>query len=192
MREDIPSLMRETKDGIDRVRRIVRDLKNFSHVDSSHEWQLADLHAGIDSTLNVVSNEVKYKADVVKAYGDIPPILCLPSELNQVIMNLVVNAAHAMGDERGTITITTGHTEGAVWADIADNGSGISPANLAHIFDPFFTTKPVGKGTGLGLSLAYGIVKKHGGQLTVTSELGVGTTFRMTLPLKPPTPPKPA
>lgn len=187
LREDIPSLMRETKDGIDRVRRIVRDLKNFSHVDSSHEWQLADLHAGIDSTLNVVSNEVKYKADVVKAYGDIPPIFCLPSELNQVIMNLVVNAAHAMGDERGTITITTGHTEGAVWVDIADNGSGIAPANLAHIFDPFFTTKPVGKGTGLGLSLAYGIVKKHGGQLTVTSELGVGTTFRMTLPIKPPT-----
>jgi two-component system NtrC family sensor kinase len=182
LREDIPALMRETKDGIDRVRRIVQDLKDFSHVDSQQEWQLSNLHAGIDSTLNVVNNEIKYKADVVKHYGEIDAVECLPSQINQVFMNLLVNAAHAMGDGRGTITISTGQQGDEVWVEVADSGCGISPANMARIFDPFFTTKPIGKGTGLGLSLSYGIVKKHGGRLEVRSELGQGTTFRMTLP----------
>ena len=186
LKEDIPSLMNESKDGITRVRNIVQNLKDFSRVDTSQEWVLADLHHGITSTLNIVNNEIKYKADVVKLFGEIPDIECLPSELNQVFMNLLVNAAHAIHAERGTITIRTGTEGGMVWVEVEDNGGGIAKENLGRIFDPFFTTKPVGKGTGLGLSLSYGIVKKHLGQIDVSSEIGVGTRFRVTLPVQHP------
>ncbi len=187
LREDIPALMRETKDGIARVSKIVQDLKNFSRTDSAQEWQLVDLHEGIDSTLNVVNNEIKYKADVIKEYSPLPLVECLPSEINQVVMNLAVNAAQAIVDH-GTITVRTGQQgEGSgaeVWFEVSDTGCGIKPDHLAKIFDPFFTTKPVGKGTGLGLSLSYGIVKKHNGRLDVSSEPGKGSTFRVTLPLR--------
>lgn len=154
LKEDIPSLMAESKDGITRVRNIVQNLKDFSRVDTSQKWVQADLHHGLDSTLNIVNNEIKYKSEVVKTYGDLPDIECLPSELNQVFMNLLVNAAHAINAERGTITITTGTEGNQVWIEIQDNGEGIAKENLGRIFDPFFTTKPVGKGTGLGLSLS--------------------------------------
>jgi len=184
LKEDIPTLMAESKEGISRVRKIVQDLKDFSRVDNSQEWVLADLHQGIDSTLNIVNNEIKYKARVLKHYGEIPEIECLPSELNQVFMNLLVNAAHAITAERGTITISSGADVDLVWVEVSDDGAGIAPENLKRIFDPFFTTKPIGKGTGLGLSLAYGIVKKHAGQIQVRSELGAGTCFRVTLPLR--------
>lgn len=184
LKEDIPMLMHESRDGITRVKKIVQDLKDFSHVDSTLEWQWADLHHGIDSTLNVVNNEIKYKADVVKEYGELPDIECLPSQLNQVFMNLMVNAAHAMGDERGRITVRTGCAGDSVWLEFADNGSGIPEAIQAKIFDPFFTTKPVGKGTGLGLSLSYGIIQKHGGTIEVNSKQGEGTVFRIVLPIK--------
>ncbi len=180
LEEDIPALMSESKDGIKRVRKIVQDLKDFSHADARDEWELADLHAGLDSTLNIVNNEIKYKAEVVKAYGTLPPVECLPSELNQVFMNLLVNAAHAIPDNtRGTITLRSGDGGDHVWVEVADTGSGIAPDILNRIFDPFFTTKQVGKGTGLGLSLSYGIVKKHGGRIEVSSEVGVGSTFRV-------------
>lgn len=184
LKEDIPNLMRESRDGIQRVRKIVQDLKDFSRVDARQEWESVDLHAGIDSTLNIVNNEIKYKADVVKHYGALPEVQCLPSELNQVFMNLLVNAAHAITAERGTITISTGVDGPNVWVEVADTGAGIAQENLKRIFDPFFTTKPVGKGTGLGLSLSYGIVQKHSGRMEVHSELGVGTRFRVTLPIK--------
>lgn len=184
LKEDIPNLMRESRDGIQRVRKIVQDLKDFSRVDARQEWESVDLHAGIDSTLNIVNNEIKYKADVVKHYGALPEVQCLPSELNQVFMNLLVNAAHAITAERGTITISTGVEGPNVWVEVADTGAGIAQENLKRIFDPFFTTKPVGKGTGLGLSLSYGIVQKHSGRMEVHSELGVGTRFRVTLPIK--------
>ena len=184
LREDIPSLMHESKEGIVRVRHIVQDLKDFSRTDTSQEWGWANLHAGIDSTLNIVANEVKYKADVVKQYGDIPDIECLPSQINQVIMNLVVNAAHAIGEKRGRITLRTGTEGEMVWVEVADNGSGIARENLSRIFDPFFTTKAIGKGTGLGLSLAYGIVQKHHGRIEVDSEPGRGTCFRVVLPVR--------
>ncbi len=183
LREDIPSLIRESQEGITRVKKIVQDLKDFSRVDSSQEWQSADLHQGIDSTLNIVSNEIKYKADVVKQYGQLPPVECLPSQLNQVFMNLLVNAAHAMGEQRGCITIRTGSQGNAVWIEFEDNGSGIPPELQQKIFDPFFTTKPIGKGTGLGLSLSYGIVQKHHGDISVRSEVGKGTVFRIVLPV---------
>ncbi|HYD95909.1 MAG TPA: ATP-binding protein [Noviherbaspirillum sp.] len=185
LKEDIPVLMQQSKDGVDRVRQIVQDLKDFSRADTACEWEYADLHQGIDSTLNIVASEIKYRADVVKEYGSIPDIECLPSQINQVIMNLVVNAAQAMGPERGRITIRTGSADGShVWIEVEDTGSGISPENLPRIFDPFFTTKPIGKGTGLGLSLCYGIVQKHKGQLDVRSEPGKGTTFKVTLPVQ--------
>ena len=184
LKEDIPVLMRESKQGIARVRQIVQDLKDFSRVDSTQEWEWANLHHGIDSTLNMVASEVKYKADVIKEYGELPEVECLPSQINQVVMNLVVNAAHAMGEQRGCITIRTGTDTGSAWIEIADNSSGIAPEVLPRIFDPFFTTKPVGKGTGLGLSLSHGIVQKHNGRIDVRSTVGEGTTFRIVLPLR--------
>ncbi len=192
LKQDIPNLMRESRDGIQRVKKIVQDLKDFSRVDARQEWEYVDLHNGIDSTLNIVNNEIKYKADVVKQYSQLPEVQCLPSALNQVFLNLLVNAAQAITSERGTITIQTGVQGQHVWVDIADNGAGIAQENLQKIFDPFFTTKPVGKGTGLGLSLSYGIVQKHGGRLEVSSTVGLGTNFRITLPVHQPVQDTPA
>jgi signal transduction histidine kinase len=186
LQEDILALMAESRDGIERVRKIVQDLKDFSRVDAHQQWQWADLHQGIDSTLNIVNNEVKYKADVVKEYGAIPEVECLPSQINQVIMNIVVNGAQAIEGRRGRITIRTGASGGNVWIEIADNGCGIPQAIQSRIFDPFFTTKPIGTGTGLGLSLSYGIIQKHRGRIDMQSEEGVGTTFRIELPIRQP------
>ena len=184
LKEDIPNLMRESRDGIQRVRKIVQDLKDFSRVDARQEWESVDLHAGIDSTLNIVNNEIKYKADVVKHYGALPEIQCLPSELNQVFMNLLVNAAHAITAERGTITISTGVEGPNVWVEVADTGAGIAAENLQRTFDPFFTTKPVGKGTGLGLSISYGIVEQHGGRLLAGNHADGGAEFVVELPAR--------
>jgi len=184
LKDDIPILIRESKDGIGRVVQIVKDLKNFSRVDNDQTWQFANLQQGIDSTLNIVASELKYKADVIKHYAPLPEIECLASQLNQVVMNLVINAAQAMGPERGTITISNGVEGEHVWLEVTDNGCGIAPDTVQKIFDPFFTTKPVGEGTGLGLSLSYGIVKKHRGDISVSSELGKGTKFRVVLPIR--------
>lgn len=182
LQEDLQSLLAETVDGVQRVQDIVRDLKNFSHVSSSEQiW--ANLESGLDSTLNVVWNELKYKATVIKEYSGIPEIKCAPSQINQVFMNLLVNASQAI-EERGEITIRTGSSETEVWIDIEDTGRGIAPEHLTRIFEPFFTTKPVGKGTGLGLSLSYGIIKKHHGRIDLSSEVGKGTRFRVVLPRK--------
>jgi two-component system NtrC family sensor kinase len=185
LREDIPQLLSESKDGISRVRKIVQDLKDFSRLDSSPDWQYANLHQGLDSTLNIVQNEIKYRADVVKDYALLPQIECIPSQLNQVFINLLVNAAQAIEGPRGCITLRTRVAESGqeISVEVADTGRGISEEIRSRIFDPFFTTKPVGKGTGLGLSLAYGIIQKHHGRIEVTSEPGHGTTFRVTLPI---------
>jgi len=182
VKEDIKQLLVESCDGLDRVKRIVQDLKDFSRV-GENGWQTADLVRGLESTLNVVRNEVKYKAEVVKRYGAMPEIECMPSQLNQVFMNLLVNAAHAIANQ-GTITIGSGTVGEEVWVAVSDTGSGIPPDVLGRIFDPFFTTKPVGQGTGLGLSLSYSIVRRHGGRIEVESEVGVGTTFRVWLPIR--------
>ena len=181
LRSDIADLGSETGDGLARVRKIVQDLKDFSHVGESR-WQFADLHHGIDSTLNIAWNELKYKVDVIKSYATLPEIECLPSELNQVFMNLFINAAHAI-KTRGEIRITTGADVDGVWVEVADTGCGIASEHLPRIFEPFFTTKPVGQGTGLGLALSYSIVKKHNGRLDVRSTPGEGTVFRVWLPL---------
>jgi len=182
LRQDIIDLIAESQEGVTRVKQIVQDLKDFSHVDEA-EWQWVDLHKGIDSTLNVAHNEIKYKAEVVKEYGSIPQIECLPSQLNQVFMNLVVNATHAI-EERGIITIRSGQVDDRVWISVSDTGKGIPDDVKKRIFEPFFTTKPVGKGTGLGLSLSFGIIEKHGGEVVVDSEVGVGTTFKIILPIE--------
>ncbi|MET1115764.1 MAG: ATP-binding protein [Comamonas sp.] len=186
LKKDIPMLMGESKEGLARVRKIVQDLKDFSRVDTQQEWVWASLHQGIDSTLNIVANEIKYRADVRREYGALPDIECLPSELNQVFLNLLVNAAHAVGPQRGLIVVRSGVAGNAVWVEVEDNGCGIAAEHLARVFDPFFTTKPVGRGTGLGLSLAYGIVRKHQGRIEVRSEPGRGTCFRVTLPVRRP------
>ncbi|RIX49665.1 MAG: PAS domain S-box protein [Rhodocyclales bacterium GT-UBC] len=184
VRQDIAQLLSESKDGLSRVRKIVQDLKNFSHV-SEQEWQWADLHQGLDSTLNIVWNELKYKCKIVKEYGELPKVYCLISQLNQVFMNLMVNAGHAI-EEQGTITLRTAREgDDKVRIEISDTGKGIAPEHLNRIFEPFFTTKPVGKGTGLGLSLAYGIIDKHHGRIDVESTPGVGTTFRILIPINP-------
>jgi signal transduction histidine kinase len=180
LRDDVNDLLAESLDGLKRVTRIVQDLKNFSHVDEQ-ERQWADLESGLESTLRVAWNELKYKSEVVKEFSGISQIECFPSQLNQVFMNLLVNAAQAI-EEHGKITIRTGEDDSQVWIEIEDTGRGIKPEHLSRIFDPFFTTKPVGKGTGLGLSLAYGIVKKHDGRIEVSSTPGVGSTFKVVLP----------
>ena len=184
LRHDIGGLITESIDGTARVRRIVQDLRDFSRIgDVSWEW--ADLHAGLESTLNVVWNEIKYKAEIVREFGLLPPVECRPSQINQVFMNLLINAAQAIA-ERGHITLRSGCTDEQVWLAIGDDGVGIPPDIQARIFDPFFTTKPVGKGTGLGLSVSYGIIHKHGGHIEVTSQPGVGTTFTIWLPIRQP------
>ena len=181
LREDVVQLIKESMEGLTRVKDIVQSLKDFSHVGET-EWQFADLHQGLENTLTIANNEVKYKADVVRQYGEIPLVSCLVSQLNQVFMNLIVNASHAIKN-RGTITIRTGCADAWVWVEVEDTGEGIAPENLSRIFEPFFTTKPVGKGTGLGLSLSYNIISKHNGRIDVRSELGKGTCFTVRLPV---------
>ena len=184
---DILALLSESRQGMDRVTKIVKDLKDFSHMESQDEWLVEDIHKGLDSTLNVVWNELKYRCEVKKEYGLLPPVECLLSQLNQVFMNLLVNAAQAI-ETRGTITIRTGTESDRVWIEIADSGKGIAADSLGRIFDPFYTTKPIGQGTGLGLSVSYSIVQKHHGRIVVDSEVGKGTTFRVSLPLRQPPP----
>jgi signal transduction histidine kinase len=183
LREDIPSLMNESRDGIERIKSIVQALKDFSHTDTGEEWKWADIHHCLESTINIGWHELKYKAEVVKQFGDLPEVECLPSQLNQVFLNMLVNAGHAIR-ERGVITIRTEAKNDHVIVEFKDNGCGIPPENLKRIFDPFFTTKKVGQGTGLGLALSYGIIQKHNGQIDVESESGVGTVFRIVLPLR--------
>ena len=184
LRGDIQQLIAESQEGLQRVGKIVQDLKSFSRVDESN-WQWADLRGGLESTLNMIWNELKYHCTVHKDYGDLPEVWCLPSQLNQVFMNLLVNAGQAIVG-KGEITIRTGQRGEEVFVAITDSGGGISPENQHRLFEPFFTTKPVGKGTGLGLSLAFSIVQKHGGRIEVDSTLGQGSTFTVWLPVKPP------
>lgn len=180
---DIKSLIAESHQGLDRVKKIVLDLKDFSRSGDEEQWAWADVQQLIDSTLNIVWNELKYKCEVIKEYGVLPKIYCLPSQLNQVVVNLLVNAAQAI-EVRGTITIRTGCEKDSIWFEVIDTGEGIPSESIPLLFDPFFTTKPVGKGTGLGLSVSYSIIEKHHGKIEVESEVGKGSTFRVRLPIK--------
>lgn len=186
---DIGALLAEAIDGGERVAEIVRNLKSFARLDEQ-EWKPADLNAGLESTLNIVGNELKYKATVRKEFCELPQTWCNPGQLNQVFMNLLVNAAQAM-ETPGEILVKTSTEDACIVVEVADNGPGIPPATLSRIFEPFFTTKEVGQGTGLGLAISYDIVKQHGGEITVESTPGEGTRFRVSLPLTT-SPPNPA
>ena len=183
LKDDVFALIAESQEGLDRLRRIVQDLKDFSRVDEA-EWQWADIHQGIESTLNIVQNEIKYKATVIKQFGPLPQVECIISQINQVIMNLLVNAAHAIEDH-GDITLATGtRGQDEVWISVHDTGKGIAKEDQRRIIEPFFTTKPVGEGTGLGLSLSYSIIERHGGSLELDSAPGKGATFTIRLPVR--------
>ena len=179
--DDIGDLITESLDGADRVRKIVLNLKEFSHVGRAEKMP-SDLNAGLESTLNIVRNELKYKTTIEKELGDIPLVPCFMQEINQVFMNLLVNAGQAIADQ-GTIHIRTYREDDWICVQVTDSGKGMSTEVQKRIFEPFFTTKRVGEGTGLGLSMAYQIiVEKHGGQLLVESTEGQGTTFTVMLP----------
>ena len=143
---------------------------------------MTDINQCIESTLNIVWNELKYNANVIKEFGQIPEVECYPQQLSQVFMNLLVNAGQAISGN-GDIKIRTGRRNGHVEILFSDTGCGIAEENLKKIFDPFFTAKPIGKGTGLGLHVSYNIIKKHNGDITVTSEKGKGTVFAIQLPI---------
>jgi len=187
--DEAPKALDRAHDGVARVAKIVRAMKDFSHPGQS-EMQSADLNEALETTITVARNEHKYVADVVTDLTPLPPVRCLVGELNQVFLNLIVNASHAIGDvvagteERGTITISSRVVGEEVCISVRDTGTGIPEENLGRIFDPFFTTKEVGKGTGQGLSLAYNtVVGHHRGRLTVDSTVGEGTTFHVWIPI---------
>ena len=180
VRTDIDSLLTESLEGLRRVKRIIDDLKHFTHTNAT-EWQWDSIEQGLDSTVSLLRNELQCKAEVIMEYGGIPEIECIPAQLNQVFMNLLVNAAQAI-EHRGRITLLTGANDDSVWIEVTDTGKGIAPEHLGRVFEPFFTTRPNGKGVGLGLSLAYEIVKRHGGRIEIESELGTGSLFRVVLP----------
>ena len=178
---DTPNLIKECREGAERIKKIVIDLKDFAHP-VEHKLNYADINKNMESTLNVVWNELKYKARVVKEYGELPQVKCYSQQINQVFVNLLVNAAQAIAKE-GEIRISTRKIDDSVEIKISDTGAGIPKENLLKIFDPFFTTKEVGKGTGLGLNVAYNIIKKHKGTIEVQSEIGKGTTFTIQIPI---------
>ncbi|MCM2357224.1 MAG: ATP-binding protein [Geobacteraceae bacterium] len=178
---DVRELIAESLNGADRVRKIVRDLKSFSRADEG-ECREADINECLESTLNIVWNELKYKATLRRDYGEIPRTRCYPQQLEQVFMNLLVNAAHAI-EKQGEVAVTTRYEGGSIHVSIADTGGGIPAERLGRIFEPFFTTKEVGEGTGLGLSISFDIVKKHNGEITVQSKVGEGTVFTVRIPV---------
>jgi signal transduction histidine kinase len=189
LQEEVPKAIRESLDGIERISVIVRALKDFSH--PGVEGMIAsDVNRIMESTATVARNEWKYVADLeMNLSPSLPPIMCLPGELGQAVLNLIVNASHAIADkmgnsgEKGLIQITTAQQDGCITVRISDNGDGIPKAVRERVFDPFFTTKEVGKGTGQGLSIAHNvIVERHKGQLWFETEEGVGTTFMFSIP----------
>ncbi len=187
IKDDMPDLIYDSKQGIDRIHKIITGLRMFSRKDDSENIEEYDINEGIENTLLVANNEIKYYAKVIKNFGQIPSVKVIPVEINQVFINIIVNAVSAIKektpDNQGTITINTFEEEEYVCCTIEDTGTGISPQIITEIFNPFFTTKPVGQGTGLGLSISYDIINnKHHGKLEVQSNLGEGTVFTIKLP----------
>ncbi len=189
LQAEVPKAVAQVLDGVDRVATIVRAMKEFSHVDQSADMIPADLNKAVESTLIVARNELKYVADVETDFGPLSPVVCRLGDLNQVFLNLLINAAHAIGNvveasgSKGQIRIRTRQDEDWVQIDIQDTGTGIPEEIRDRIFDPFFTTKRVGEGTGQGLALARAIVvEKHGGTITFDTVMGKGTTFHVRLP----------
>ena len=178
---DVGDLIDESLDGAQRIKSIVENMKGFSRLDEA-EYKEADINKGLESTLNIVWNELKYKAAVQKQYGNIPLTVCNLGELNQVFMNILINAAHSI-ESRGEISVRTWFEGGEIHIVISDTGCGIAPENIRRIFEPFYTTKGAGMGTGLGLSITYDIIKKHKGRIEVESTVGKGTTFNIMIPV---------
>lgn len=182
VRQDLPDLLKESIDGIDRVSEIVKNLKAFSHIDNA-QWQYANLVEGLENTLKIAANQLKYKVEIHRDYAaDLPEVYCQPNQINQVFLNLLVNSAHAM-DQKGHLYLKAWQQEQSVCIEVRDTGQGIAPEHMKRLFEPFFTTKPVGSGTGLGLSLSYSIVKRHQGEISVQSEPGAGASFTIILPI---------
>jgi signal transduction histidine kinase len=186
LKEDVVLLLDESQSGLDRVKHIVRSLNDFAKINDSEVCQPSDLHEGIECTLSVAWNKIKHQCELRKEYGELPAVMCVLPQINQVVLNLLTNAAQAIPG-KGIVTIRTGHTADEVWIEISDTGQGMSPENIKHIFDPFYTTKPVGQGVGLGLPASLGIVERHHGRIDVQSECGNGSVFRVWLPLQQPT-----
>ena len=179
--EDITPLLSSTSNGVERVAEIVESLKTFARQDSP-EKTLADINEGLKATINMAHNEIKYHCQLTTDLSPLPLVYIFPGKLNQVFMNLIINAAHAISD-RGTITIKT-YIEGKnIVISFQDDGCGIPKENIDQIFLPFYTTKPIGSGTGMGLSISHGIIEQHGGKITVTSTLGKGSCFTVTIPM---------
>ncbi len=178
--KDIDLLLEESEEGIERVVSIIRALKDFSHVDMAEE-EYYDINKCLENAIKISSHEVKHKAVVKKELGSIPQVKCCPQQLNQVFLNLIINASQAISD-KGEIEIRTFASGGKIAIEIEDNGAGMTDDIKDKLFEPFFTTKPVGVGTGLGLSIAYGIINDHGGTIDVESAPGEGTTFTISLP----------
>lgn len=179
----VKNILPITQDAIGRINVLVKSLKNFARLDEA-VFQEADLHEGILSTLDLIHHEIKNRIEIVKNFADLPLIYCKPNAINQVFMNILVNAYQSI-EGQGTISITTAYDRDSVSVKIKDSGRGIKKENLPKIFDPGFTTKGVGVGTGLGLSISYEIIKDHKGQISATSEIGKGTEFTITLPINP-------
>jgi len=178
---DSLKIIEESLDGSERVQRIVQSLKSFSRSDDGKRV-CADINDCFEGAVNIVWNEIKYKAALIRELGVLPPTLCYPNQLNQVFMNFLINAVHAI-ENQGTITVRTWHDDGSIWASVSDTGHGIPPEVVSRIFEPFFTTKEVGKGTGLGLSITYEVIKRHEGDIWVESTPGEGTTFTIRIPV---------
>lgn len=179
--EDVAKLVGHSNRGLERIRKIVMDLRTFSHADSEEVKESVKIENVIEGILSIVQSELKAKAELIKEYGDTPPVLCNSQRIGQVLINILVNATQAI-KENGKITVKT-YTQGQfVCVDISDTGCGIPPENMKRLFDPFFTTKPVGQGTGLGLSVSYETVKKQGGEIRVSSTMGEGSTFTLMFP----------
>ncbi|MBB6183290.1 sensor histidine kinase [Oleiagrimonas soli] len=181
--EDLPALLEESREGVERIRQIVQNLRDFSRLDPTESFRLFDVHRAIETTLDIVRSLGGGRIRFATYFQQLPLIECNPTELNQVLMNILVNATQAV-DADGAIEIHTEASGDHVTLRISDNGSGMDAATQQRIFEPFFTTKEVGKGTGLGLSISYGIIQKHGGRIEVDSVVGQGTTFIITLPLR--------
>lgn len=188
LRIEVPKAFTRTFDGVERVANIVKAMKEFAHPDAN-EQSPVDLKHGLESTLLVASNEYKYVAKVHCEFGELPEVVCNAGELNQVFLNLIVNAAHAIKDggkdvDSGEIKIRLSAEGGEAVIRVSDNGCGVPAENLSKLYDPFFTTKEVGRGSGQGLAISHSIVvDKHGGEISVTSELGIGTEFTVRLPI---------
>ncbi len=184
MEKDLPQLIKSCEDGAKRVRDIVLNLRNFSRTDENDRKEF-NLEEGLESTLNILTSDIKGRITIHREYGKIPNIFCYPGQINQVFMNIITNAIQSI-EGKGDIWIQTAQKGLEVRVSVKDSGKGIPKDIQDHIFDPFFTTKPVGQGTGLGLSISYGIIQKHNGRIEVESEEGHGTTFTIVLPLVTP------